>query len=263
MWNHNSAYEEYDFKMGNSRRASAPSLFFSSTTSNVAAGSLLGLIFIVGIRAGFGEFGGSRAQPPAEEVLSQSSELVPCSGESCIGELAPGASRLLNRERWQHQPPPPSPAPPPDRNSAVRGPAGHEWVGGIPGFAELARGSERADSQSRQPQNASLLLIGVLSGSKNFDPRFWVRRAFWAQRPWLHGVGWRFVVGTKVPKGDNDRLSLHYEAAKYGDMELVRGSELPPMQVCSAPARRLGRSLGIPLQPHIYHAPPVHAPYIH
>jgi hypothetical protein len=43
-------------------------------------------------------------------------------------------------------------------------------------------------------------------------------------------VDWRFVVGTNLPRGDNDRVSLHYEAARHGDMDLVRGSELPPRQ---------------------------------
>ena len=36
----------------------------------------------------------------------------------------------------------------------------------------------------------------------------------WAQRPWEYGVAWRFVVGERLPKGDNSRVSLEYESAK-------------------------------------------------
>ena len=103
---------------------------------------------------------------------------------------------------------------------------GHEWLGGAAAFREV-----HSPTASPPPQrNASLLLLGVVSGSRNFDARWWVRRAFWAQRPWLLGVDWRFVVGTTVPRGDNDRLSLHYEANRYGDVDLVHGSEMPPKQ---------------------------------
>lgn len=33
-----------------------------------------------------------------------------------------------------------------------------------------------------------------------------------------------------MPRGDNDRVSLHYEAARFGDIDVVRGSEVPPRQ---------------------------------
>ena len=193
----------------------------------MACSALLGFTFIYGLRAGIAEFGGSPRTSPQESTRydapsTTTTELARCSGGSC------GAEVLRVGPRRRRRPPPPSPAPPP--GDGLAGHAGHEWVGGATGFAERPGASERAASDSAQPHNATLLLIGVLSGSKNFDPRFWVRRALWAQRPWLYGVGWRFVVSTKVPKGDNDRISLYYEASKYGDMELVRGSELPPMQ---------------------------------
>lgn len=68
------------------------------------------------------------------------------------------------------------------------------------------------------------------AGAKNFDPRNWIRRSFWREKPWQLGIGWRFVVGTTLPRGDNDRVSLHYEAHTHGDLVLLRGSELPPMQ---------------------------------
>ena len=109
---------------------------------------------------------------------------------------------------------------------------GHEWLGGAVGFAEdAALGStSRRYAAAVPPQNATLLVIGVVSGSKNFDVRNWLRRAFWNQRPWRLGIAWRFVVGTTLPRGDNDRVSLHYEAARHGDLDIVRGSELPPRQ---------------------------------
>ena len=97
---------------------------------------------------------------------------------------------------------------------------GHEWIGGAAGF----------DNRHHAPQNSSLLLVGIISGSKNFDVRSWLRRAFWQQRPWRLGVEWRFVVGTRLPRGDNDRVSLHYEAARHGDLDLIQGSEVPPRQ---------------------------------
>ena len=108
-------------------------------------------------------------------------------------------------------------------------PDGHEWLGGALGFAEAPNATD-SYKKARAPVNATLLLIGVVSGSKNFDVRAWLRRAFWRQRAWRHGVGWRFVVGTTLPRGDNDRVSLNYDAQRHGDMDLVRGSELPPRQ---------------------------------
>ena len=69
---------------------------------------------------------------------------------------------------------------------------GHEWIGGAVNFRE------HGTSGPPLYRNASLLLLAVVSGSKNFDARWWVRRALWAQRPWLLGVDWRFVVGTGV-----------------------------------------------------------------
>ena len=115
----------------------------------------------------------------------------------------------------------------PKSGGAIRG---HEWIGGAVGYAERPGNTERRYAAAHPPRNASLLLIGVVSGSKNFDVRNWVRRAFWLQRPWRLGVDWRFVVGTSLPHGDNDRVSLHYEATKHGDIDMVRGSELPPRQ---------------------------------
>ena len=98
------------------------------------------------------------------------------------------------------------------------------------GYAERPGDTERRYAAARPPRNSSLLLLGVVSGAKNFDVRSWVRRAFWLQRPWRLGVDWRFVVGTRLPRGDNDRVSLHYEAARHDDMDFVRGSEVPPRQ---------------------------------
>ena len=111
---------------------------------------------------------------------------------------------------------------------------GNEWIGGAIGHAERSGNIARRYASARPVQNASLLLIGVVSGSKNFDVRNWVRRAFWKQRPWRLGIGWRFVVGATVPRGDNDRVSLHYESARHGDIDIVRGSELPPRQARTA-----------------------------
>ena len=97
-------------------------------------------------------------------------------------------------------------------------------------LAERPGDTERRYTSAKPPRNATLLLLGVVSGSKNFDVRNWVRRAFWLQRFWRLGVDWRFVVGSNLPRGDNDRVSLHYEAARHGDMDIVSGSELPPRQ---------------------------------
>ena len=37
-------------------------------------------------------------------------------------------------------------------------------------------------------------------------------------------------AGRELPRGDNNRVSLHYEMAKYADIDVVPGSEVPPMQ---------------------------------
>ena len=117
--------------------------------------------------------------------------------------------------------------PPPPRSRNVDG---HEWMGGAVGRAERAGDTRRRYTSARPPSNATLLLLGVVSGAKNFDVRNWLRRAFWRQRPWRLGVDWRFVVGATLPRGDNDRVSLGYESARYGDLDIVKGSELPPRQ---------------------------------
>ena len=80
---------------------------------------------------------------------------------------------------------------------------GHEWIGGAAGF----------DNRHQAPQNSSLLLVGIISGSKNFDVRSWLRRAFWQQRPWRLGVEWRFVVGTRLPRGSDAQLDALREQA--------------------------------------------------
>mmetsp|Transcript_31573 Transcript_31573/g.98987 ORF Transcript_31573/g.98987 Transcript_31573/m.98987 type:complete len:553 (+) Transcript_31573:18-1676(+) len=108
---------------------------------------------------------------------------------------------------------------------------GHEWIGGAAGGADRFNASERWGAHMRQPSgpSARLLLLGLLSGSDRFVSRDLQRRALWAQRPWEYGVAWRFVVGERLPKGDNSRVSLEYESAKYGDVDRVSGaSELPP-----------------------------------
>ena len=120
--------------------------------------------------------------------------------------------------------------PPPPAQAAASARRGHEWIGGAVGFAERPGNTEPRYKAAPAPRNSTLLLIGVISGSKNFDVRNWVRRAFWSQRPWRLGISWRFVVGDKLPRGDNDRVSLHYESARHGDIDVVRGSELPPRQ---------------------------------
>ena len=109
-------------------------------------------------------------------------------------------------------------------------PVGHEWLGGAVGGAELPGRSERWGPGQQEPRNSSLLLLGVLSGSRNFDQRDWLRRGYWAQRAWRRGVEWRFVVGRELPKGDNNRVSLEYEEQRYRDIDIVSGSELPPAQ---------------------------------
>ena len=129
---------------------------------------------------------------------------------------------------------------------------GHEWAGGATGFIERAGAANSYGPKHREPRNATLLLFGVLSGSKNFDCRSWVRRSFWRQRAWAHGVHWRFVVGTTLPRGDNDRVSLGYEAERWGDIDIVRGTELPPGQASVAlhwwlHAARLAARPGAPL----------------
>ena len=93
---------------------------------------------------------------------------------------------------------------------------GHEWIGGAAGGADRFNASERWGAHMRQPSgpSARLLLLGLLSGSDRFVSRDLQRRALWAQRPWEYGVAWRFVVGERLPKGDNSRVSLEYESAK-------------------------------------------------
>ena len=116
----------------------------------------------------------------------------------------------------------------------VDSPLGHEWSGGAVGGSEGAGRDERWGPAQREPRNGTLLVLGVLSGSRNFEERDWLRRGFWRQRAWRQGVEWRFVVGRELPKGDNNRVSLLYEQAKWGDIDLVRGSEVPPAQALKA-----------------------------
>ena len=158
------------------------------------------------------------------------SEYDECSGEDC--GLAPTAStlRAIDRSVSDRTPPEtraqPSLTSPPASTSF----GGHEWIGGAVGRAERFGNRQRRHASARAPHNSTLLLLGVVSGCKNFDVRNWVRRALWQQRAWRYGVEWRFVVGSTLPRGDNDRVSLHYEAARHGDIDIVRGSELPPRQ---------------------------------
>ena len=78
---------------------------------------------------------------------------------------------------------------------ADRSLAGHEWLGGAVGGAEELGRSEDWGPHNKQLQNCSLLLLGVLSYAPSFTGRDLQRRAFWRQRPWRLGIGWRFVVG--------------------------------------------------------------------
>ena len=107
----------------------------------------------------------------------------------------------------------------------IESPAGHEWFAGAVGGSERTGHDERWGPAQREPRNGTLLLLGLLSGSRNFDERDWLRRGYWKQRPWRQGVEWRFVVGRELPKGDNNRVSLLYEQAKYADIDLVPGSD--------------------------------------
>ena len=144
------------------------------------------------------------------------SEYDECSGEDC--GLAPTAStlRAIDRSVSDRTPPEtraqPSLTSPPASTSF----GGHEWIGGAVGRAERFGNRQRRHASARAPHNSTLLLLGVVSGCKNFDVRNWVRRALWQQRAWRYGVEWRFVVGSTLPRGDNDRVSLHYEAARHG-----------------------------------------------
>ena len=110
-------------------------------------------------------------------------------------------------------------------------PVGHEWFGGAVGGSEGAGHDERWGTAQQEPRNGTLLVLGILSGSRNFEERDWLRRGFWKQRAARQGVEWRFVVGKELPTGDNNRVSLMYEQAKYRDIDLVQGSEVPPAQV--------------------------------
>lgn len=161
---------------------------------------------------------GEAVCPGPSCTLSEEDLAASCPGPSCVLTEATLASTKL----------PPAGS---RTASATKGASrGHEFIGGAVGYAERPGNTERRYTTAQPPRNATLLLLGVVSGSKNFDVRSWVRRAFWLQRPWRIGVDWRFVVGTSLPRGDNDRVSLHYEAARHGDMDLVRGSEVPPRQ---------------------------------
>ena len=113
----------------------------------------------------------------------------------------------------------------------------HEFLGGIPGgrFSAAKNATEKWSSKLIQPPPKNkLVLLGVLSGSANFAERDWVRRAFWAQRPWEYGVSWQFVVGKTLPRGDNNRISMLYEGAKFGDILQIDGDEIPPFQATKA-----------------------------
>ena len=109
-------------------------------------------------------------------------------------------------------------------------PVGHEWFGGAVGGSEGAGHDERWGMGQQEPRNGTLLVLGILSGSRNFEERDWLRRGFWKQRAARQGVEWRFVVGKELPTGDNNRVSLMYEQAKYRDIDIVQGSELSPAQ---------------------------------
>jgi hypothetical protein len=161
-----------------------------------------------------------RTCPGENCVLSEDTlaEVMECPGVRCVISETTLAD-VLHRRSQQQQ-------------GAVVPPQhpGHEWIGGAVGYADRPGNAERRYTAARAPRNATVLLLGVVSGSKNFDVRNWVRRAFWLQRPWQLGIDWRFVVGTRLPRGDNDRVSLQYEATRHGDIDIVRGSELPPRQ---------------------------------
>ena len=56
-------------------------------------------------------------------------------------------------------------------------PVGHEWLGGAVGGSEGAGHDERWGTAQQQPRNGSLLVLGILSGSRNFEQRDWLRRS--------------------------------------------------------------------------------------
>ena len=66
---------------------------------------------------------------------------------------------------------------------------GHEWAGGAVGGAERLGAAERWGKQNQQPQNATLLLMGILTYAPNFGGRDSHRRALWRQQPWRLGIG--------------------------------------------------------------------------
>ena len=132
-------------------------------------------------------------------------------------------------------------------------PVGHEWFGGAVGGSEGAGHDERWGAAQQEPRNGTLLVLGILSGSRNFEERDWLRRGYWKQRAARQGVEWRFVVGKELPSGDNNRVSLLYEQAKYRDIDIVQGSEVSPAQArhprTTLPPRAARQALKPPL-PH-------------
>ena len=62
--------------------------------------------------------------------------------------------------------------------------------------------------QKRRRELRGARLLGVVSGSKNFDVRSWVRRAFWRQRPWRVGVAWRFWIARTPAPTDLNTLAI-------------------------------------------------------
>ena len=115
--------------------------------------------------------------------------------------------------------PAPLPAARADAREAAEPAAGHEWAGGEVGGADQLNRPDRWGPHNVPPANGSLLLLGILSGSRNFAPRDMLRRALWAQAPWRLGAAWRFVVGTRL----HFHELVEFQRGRCGDaMKCVR-----------------------------------------
>jgi len=90
---------------------------------------------------------------------------------------------------------------------------GHELLSGAVEVARRRNATKRWGPHMRQPYANTnvpvhgwaggggpvLCLIGILSHAPNFASRDFQRRALWSQRPWMHGMGWTFLIGRTLP----------------------------------------------------------------
>ena len=188
---------------------------------------LLPLVFGAGVVAG-----GAHAQGgDAHAVLMRARLLWDATTAQAPRPLAPSLLLPMRSTRTALQPAPlPALGLLPDAREEAESAVGHEWAGGEVGGADQLLEHDRWGRHNVPPTNSSLLLLGILSGSRNFAQRDTLRRALWAQKPWRLGAAWRFVVGTRLPRGDNNRISLYYERTRCGDIDLVDQPEMAPLQ---------------------------------